>query len=204
MNSTTSRKLWKRNKNSNMKKIGIFAGTFDPVHIGHIAFALRAIEKAQLDKVIFLPERQPRYKQHVTDFKHRLQMLKLSAKSFEFLEVLDLPEPFFTIKTTLPGLQKAFDGTQLCLMMGSDVAQKINDWSDVDELAKNVSLIVGLRKNDTEEGLVEKFLKINPALSVKFITTRYPEISATQAREDTKAKLAPAVDQYIKEHRLYI
>ncbi len=73
-----------------MKKVGILAGTFDPIHIGHIAFALRAIEKAQLDKVILLPEREPRRKRNVTDFNHRLSMLKLSVKSFELLEVLEL------------------------------------------------------------------------------------------------------------------
>ena len=65
-----------------VKRIGIFAGTFDPVHKGHISFALQAIEAAGLDEVVFLPEPRPRHKQSVTDQSHRIAMINLAIKAY--------------------------------------------------------------------------------------------------------------------------
>lgn len=184
-------------------KIGILSGTFDPIHIGHIAFALRAIEKAQLDKVILLPERQPRNKKGVTGFKHRLNMLKITAKSFELLEVLELPDLYFTVEQTLPELQKHFPGAKISLLLGSDVAHTLDKWSGLNQLAKNVSLIIGLRQNDSAKRLGELLTQIEPSLNIRFIRTRYPEITSTGARKKATDQLDPSVQQYIKQNKLY-
>ncbi|HVI69805.1 MAG TPA: adenylyltransferase/cytidyltransferase family protein, partial [Magnetospirillaceae bacterium] len=63
-----------------MKRVGVFSGTFDPVHRGHLAFALSAQKRAQLDTVVFLPEHSPRGKIAVGSFTHRLEMLRLATK----------------------------------------------------------------------------------------------------------------------------
>ncbi|MBI2589353.1 nicotinate-nicotinamide nucleotide adenylyltransferase [Candidatus Saccharibacteria bacterium] len=186
-----------------MSKVGIFSGTFDPIHIGHIAFALRAIEKAQLDKVVFLPEHEPRHKRKVTDFEHRINMLKITAKSFEFLEVLELPDLYFTVEQTLPELQKHFPNAKISLLLGSDVAKKIPDWPGVARLVGNVSLIIGLRQNDSQEGLQKLLAGIEPSSNIMFIKTRYPEITATQARKKPADQLDPSVAAYIRSHKLY-
>ena len=52
-----------------MARIGIYAGTFDPVHAGHVAFALQSLEAAKLDRVYFLPERRPRGKRQVKNIR---------------------------------------------------------------------------------------------------------------------------------------
>ena len=57
-------------------RIGIFAGTFDPVHAGHIAFALQAAEIAKLDEVVFIPERRPLSKSSTEHFGHRVAMIR--------------------------------------------------------------------------------------------------------------------------------
>lgn len=186
-----------------MKNIGIFAGTFDPVHIGHIAFALRAIEKANLDRVIFLPERQPRYKRDVTDYMHRLNMLKLAVKPFELLEVLDLPDPFFTAVDTLPKLLQHSGDRQLFILVGSDVAKNINDWPGVKILVKQVSLIIGTRHSDSQEELSRTLGKLLPPSHICFIRTRYPRITSTMARTQLTEELDPAVIKYIHAHKLY-
>ncbi|HEU5121705.1 MAG TPA: adenylyltransferase/cytidyltransferase family protein, partial [Candidatus Saccharimonadales bacterium] len=62
-----------------MRRIGIYSGTFDPVHYGHIAFAASAIRACNLDEVVFLPEPQPRYKAGVTDIAHRLALLTMAT-----------------------------------------------------------------------------------------------------------------------------
>lgn len=186
-----------------MKNIGIFSGTFDPVHIGHTAFALAAIEKVDLDKVVFLPERQPRHKKNVADYNHRLSMLKLGVKPFAKLEVLDLPDPFFTTEDTLPKLLKHFADSQLFLLVGSDVAKNINDWPEVEMLAKKVSLVVGTRHSHSQEELGQTLGKLLPALHIIFVRTRYPQINSTMARTQPTKELDPAVTKYIRSHNLY-
>ena len=80
-----------------MSKVGIFSGTFDPVHAGHIAFALEAMESAGLDKVYFLPESMPRRKSGVTHYAHRLAMLELALKPYNKLSILELPDKQFSV-----------------------------------------------------------------------------------------------------------
>ena len=60
-------------------RVGIYPGAFDPVHKGHIAFALAAITAHQLDKVFFLPEPSPRHKQGVKALDHRVEMVRLAT-----------------------------------------------------------------------------------------------------------------------------
>jgi nicotinic acid mononucleotide adenylyltransferase len=71
-------------------RIGIYAGTFDPVHAGHVSFALHAMTVAQLDEVYFLPERLPRYKPGAAHFAHRVAMLKRAVKPHPDLQIIEL------------------------------------------------------------------------------------------------------------------
>src|SRR3982750_4185468 len=101
-----------------MARIGIYAGVFDPVHAGHIAFALQAGDKARLDKIYFLPERRPRHKQGVEHFGHRVAMLKRASKPHTKLDVLELEDISFNMERTLPRLQKKLKGEQLVFLFG--------------------------------------------------------------------------------------
>lgn len=184
-------------------KIGIFAGTFDPVHIGHISFALESIKTTGLEKIVLLPERQPRGKSAVTDFGHRLNMLKLAAKQFKNLEVLQLPEANFTISETLPQLQKKFPTSQLFLLTGSDVVKSLPRWTNLDELVKNVDIIVGVRQSDDEAELKKYLATKIPGLRLSFANGSYPNMTASQVRAEPRAKVAPGVQDYIKSHNLY-
>lgn len=132
-----------------MKKIGIFSGTFDPVHGGHIAFALDAIQAAGLAKVYFLPEARPRRKQGVTHYAHRLAMLKLALKPYAKLDVLELPDKQFSVVRTLPRIKKKLPGSQLYLLIGSDTLEFLNtgQWPDTELLLEQARLIVGVRSS---------------------------------------------------------
>jgi cytidyltransferase-like protein len=72
-------------------RIGIYSGTFDPVHAGHMAFALQAMQEAKLDRLYFLPERRPRYKQGVEHFAHRVAMLERAILKNQALSKKKLP-----------------------------------------------------------------------------------------------------------------
>lgn len=163
-----------------MKKIGIFSGTFDPIHNGHISFALNTVSKKRLDEVIFLPERQPRHKKGVSDFKQRLEMLRLATKPHKQLEVFELPDTQFSVSKTMPKLQKKFKGAELYFLFGSDVAAKIPTWPGAEELG---NVIVALRGSSG-----------NPD----------SQITGTAIRHGGLNNAVPkSVQTYIKQHNLY-
>src|SRR5207237_1081890 len=131
------------------KRIGIYSGSFDPVHAGHLSFALQAIEQAQLDAVYFLPERRPRNKQGVEHFGHRVAMLDKAVKPHRKLQVLELEDVSLTVASTLPRLLKRFPRAQLVFLMGSDVTQYLPTWPNAARLLQQVELVVGVRAADS-------------------------------------------------------
>src|SRR2546423_3377072 len=136
-----------------MARIGIYAGTFDPVHSGHITFALQALEAAKLDKVYFLPERRPRNKQHVEHFGHRVAMLKRATKPYPQFEVLELVDVSFNAERTLPKLRKQFKDSRLVFMFGSDIVPGLQTWPHSDQLLSGNELVIGLRHQAGRESL---------------------------------------------------
>jgi len=89
-----------------MTRVGIYPGTFDPVHVGHIAFALQAMKSAKLDYLYFLPERSPRRKTDITHYGHRVAMLRRAIRPHVQFGLLDLPTKQFSVLKTLPELRK--------------------------------------------------------------------------------------------------
>src|SRR5271170_320213 len=100
------------------KRIGIYSGTFDPVHSGHVAFALQAMKDARLDLIYFLPERRPRHKQGVAHFAHRIAMLKHAARPYRNFKVMELTDISFLPERTIPKLCREFSGHQLVFLFG--------------------------------------------------------------------------------------
>jgi len=132
------------------RKIGIYSGTFDPVHKGHIAFALEAAKAASLDFIYFLPDVVPYNKQGVTHYGHRVAMLKLALIPYQSLRVLELADKHFTIARTLPKLQRLFAHDELHLLLGSDVLDGLRDghWPHSERLLSTVRLIAGVRSGN--------------------------------------------------------
>src|SRR5438046_2070169 len=128
-----------------MKRVGIYSGTFDPVHIGHVGFALQAIEAAQLDHVVFLPEQVPRGKVGVTDIAHRAAMLERTIAPYRQLSLRLLDDvPQFCVQGTLPALRQVFGSDELVLLLGSDVVKTFTDrWANLEDLFANMALAIG-------------------------------------------------------------
>lgn len=149
-----------------MKRIGIYPGTFDPVHAGHIAFALQSIKQCRLDQVVFLPETHPRGKQNVTDVTLRSKQLDKTLLEYPALSSLLIPSSPFTISGTLPELQHLFPAAQFTLMIGSDVFTMMPHWPNIDTLMTEVDIAVGLRRNDTVTDMKKIHL---PSASITYI-----------------------------------
>lgn len=183
-------------------RIGIYAGTFDPVHDGHVAFSLAAIEALQLDAVIFLPEQSPRAKTDVSRFKHRFHMLQLVTADYGKLQVLEAPMPQFTVDSTLPWLRHTFKNDELTLLIGSDTVPDVARWPHVNTLLLAMPLAIGVRAGD--DGVsVRKHLAALPAARFTCITTSQPHMAATDVRKGFSQAIHPSVAHYIRVHNLY-
>lgn len=192
------------------KRIGIYAGTFDPVHSGHITFALQAVQAARLDKVYFLPERRPRAKQHVEHFGHRVAMLRRAAAPYPQFEVLELVDVSFTVERTLPHLQRLFKNAELVFLFGSDILPRLQDWPKAELLLKSSELVIGLREQDNREELKRLIGSWRtPAKALTMFDSYAPEVSSGRVREALRRrKAAPglltSVERYSDRHWLYV
>ncbi len=189
------------------KRIGIYSGTFDPVHNGHVAFALRALEVARLDEVIFIPEKTPRGKDEVTDLTHRFELLVRAIDPYEGLGVRLLGAEQFCIGGTLPELRAMFGDVDLYLLLGSDVVKTFPDrWADLDELFLHMPIVVGLRKGDDRREIKKLFrgldVKVRPRAI--FVESPLAAVSSTRVRHgQTIRDVSPEVSTYIEQHKLY-
>jgi nicotinate-nucleotide adenylyltransferase len=193
-----------------MARIGIYAGTFDPVHSGHIAFALQSLQAAKLDKICFLPERRPRQKQQVEHFGHRVAMLNRAVKPYPEFEVLELVDISFNVERTLPYLQRLFPKSELVFLFGSDVIGGLADWPRVDKLLKSSELVIGLRFQDDRQKIhqIVEGWQTQPK-AVTIFESFAPEVSSGKIRESLRKRqategLLKSVERYSDSHWLYV
>ena len=192
-----------------MSRIGIFAGSFDPVHDGHIKFAMAAIKQAKIDKVYFLVEARPRHKPGITHPAHRLAMLKITLKNHKSLELLDFPDRQFSVAKTLPRLNQKFANDQLFLIIGSDVLEHLPSWPLATSLLKRMNLIVGRRQASNLKNIKQNIAQL-PYLpeEVFVVTSPAAKLSSRDIRNKLLANqltpgLSPIVEAYIKANWLY-
>lgn len=192
------------------RRVGIYSGTFDPVHAGHIAFALQAIKAAKLDQVYLMPERQPRAKPHVTHYAHRVAMIERAARPYAAIEVLESEDRFFSTVHTLSRLQRRFEGATLVYLCGSDVLTHMGSWSHVTQLLENVELCVGIRAAEARTQ-VDASLAALPvrAQATTIIESYAPAVSSSTIRrairEHSSAQgLLRSVLAYAQQEWLYV
>lgn len=193
-----------------MRRIGIYGGTFDPVHTGHIAFALQAITAAQLDTVYFMPEREPRRKAHVEHYGHRYAMLQRAVRPHAQLAVLDTTDKHFSVLRTLPRLQQHFQGVELVLVMGSDVATYVPKWPHADMLVKNVSFCVGLRAGADRTAIEQTFVELGvPADRLVLVGSYAAQLTSSKIRDALRSHrringVLMSVYKYAQKEWLYL
>jgi nicotinate-nucleotide adenylyltransferase len=185
-----------------MARVGIFSGAFDPVHQGHIAFCLSALPAAGLDRVVLLPEAEPRGK-HCTPIEHRVAMLELAVAAHPELSVMQAESRQFIVAKTLPELRAAFPKDELYLLLGSDVAHGLAHWPALSALLDEMHLVVGLRRADTSEQATALLTDI-PGARYIVADSPLPHAASSAIREGTTGpELMPVVATYITQHQLY-
>lgn len=185
------------------KRICLFGGTFDPIHLGHTHIAAAAVKALQLDTVLFLPCRQSPHKigeLHAADH-HRLAMCQLATEDLPWATVDDFdltaPEPSYSWRTA-EAMTKTFPNTRLFWLMGTDQWQALPNWNRPHRLAELVEFIVFSRGEDPEprDGYrMHSILGTHPASAT--------QIRAGIAHGKHENWLHPDVYSYIREHSLY-
>jgi nicotinate-nucleotide adenylyltransferase len=193
-----------------IKRIGIYAGTFDPVHAGHLAFALQALQAAKLDTVYFLPERRPRRKTGVEHLAHRVAMLRQALKPYPQFAVLELPDVSFSVRYTLPRLRERFAGQELLFLFGSDIISHLPDWPQAERFIARHELIIGVRGRD-DQAMAQQAITAWPFTprAVTLLRSYAPGVSSGKIREGLRrgrpaAGSLPSVARYSNRHWLYV
>jgi nicotinate-nucleotide adenylyltransferase len=194
-------------------KVGIVGGTFDPIHLGHIALAEGARDCAKLDRVLLIPAADPPHRGGaVASPQQRLEMSRLAVQEHPGLEVSDLelrrPGPSYTVDT-LHELTGRLGGAELYMVLGWDAARELRSWREPDEVLRLARLLVVPRPGWDTPALerLEELGNGRDRIQLCPITT--PEVDATRLRElaaegaSLSGLVAPAVERYIREHGLY-
>ncbi len=203
--------------NAGSYKLGLLGGTFDPIHIGHLNIAQRALEQYSLDGVLFITTGAPTRKVEngFLDAEHRHAMVKAAVSSnskFDASRIeIDREGETFTIDT-LRALKARFGNhVDLYFIAGFDAASDMKTWNGADEIAELVTVLCAKRRTDENElaQSLEAHFSDQTLFSVKQVDTINLDISSQALRallkEGCSAKyLIPddALD-YIKEHGLY-
>ena len=169
-----------------MQRLGIYPGTFDPIHDGHLSFALESIKACGLDRVIFLPENQPRYKVNITPVESRLLQIKATALPYAMLDAQLLESSQFTVEATLPEIQDHFKNVKLTLLVGSDVALSLHKWDGIDALLEACDIAIGMRSRQTEHevlAMIDALKRRAPSTAVTVIRTKYPSLASSAFRK---------------------
>lgn len=199
-------------RNGTKLRIGIFAGSFNPVHAGHISFALQAMQTAGLDEVVFLPERRPRHRAAPEHFAHRVAMLKRAVRPYRQFSVLELADRHFSVARTWPQLQALFAGHQLVLLTGSDVAYSLYRWPHAKRLLAQSELIIGVRSQH-DLPTIERLISGWPvqAQDTLMLESYAPDISSATIRQALRRGevgrvkgLLSSVRRYASREWLYV
>ena len=190
-----------------MSKVGIFGGTFDPIHLGHLITAQSVREIRKLDKIIFIPSFVSPHKTGLKSAspKNRLEMIKLSIEGIDFFDYSDFEvkrkKVSFTIET-LKEMKRQYDNIEF--IIGYDNIFQFHTWKDPDKIFELVKIIVLKRKSSYPPPEKDKYYK-----AAEFVQTRGIEISATDIRERVKNGLpinylvTDEVRNYIYRNKLY-
>ena len=200
-----------------MQKIGVYGGTFDPIHTGHLIAAAQAIEAGQLDKVIFVPSYSPPHKQRtaseLTSFEHRYYMTVLAIAGDERFEVSDIERQLdglsYTINT-INELKKTYQrDTEIYFITGLDAICDLKTWRQPEQLLNCCKFLVANRKSDK---VLQPVYEAYGGLAFENIIvfdSPIIEISATDIRtrlkngKSIKYFVPTSVEKYIYDNKLY-
>lgn len=198
-------------------KIGIMGGTFNPIHIAHISMAEAAYRQAGLDKVVFMPSKNPPHKQDISIIpeKHRKAMIKLAISGIPYFEYSGFEferEGITYSANTLEILCKMHPENKYYFIMGGDSFFQIENWYMPEKIMEFTTLLVINRNGSNKEQLLvhSRSLKEKYNARVMFVDMPRMDISSSGIRKlissggNATRYLPLKVAEYIKDNKCYM
>ncbi len=199
-----------------MARIGIFGGSFNPPHLGHMLAVREFQKKLAIDKVLLVPASIPPHKQlssNSPDSETRMKLTQLAAADLENTEVLDLElrrqGPSYTADT-VEAIKAQYPDDELYLLMGTDMFFSFEKWYCPEKITSYATLAVAHRDSDRMHSLLEcaERLKTKFGAKICLIENEYLPHSSTSVRAMlafgcAEKYLAPQVMEYIRQNKLY-
>ncbi|MEG1774127.1 MAG: nicotinate (nicotinamide) nucleotide adenylyltransferase, partial [Oscillospiraceae bacterium] len=191
-------------------KLGIFGGTFNPIHTGHVNLARRCIEALGLDELLLIPTSLPPHKDggEVSDPSHRLAMCRLAVRDDPAITVSDLEiargGKSYTVDT-LRLLKVQRPGDELFLLMGSDMFYSLERWFCADEVLRLATVVAVAREEGEQNALIEHRDHLNALGARARVVELEPIVtSSTEIRKGEKEDtIPPIVELYLEQNALY-
>jgi len=193
-------------------KIGLYFGTFNPIHIGHLIIANHMAENSDLDQIwmVVTPHNPLKNKQTLLDDYQRLQLVFLATEDYPKIKPSDiefkLSQPNYTVNT-LAHLTDKYPQHEFSLIMGEDNLKSFHKWKNQEVILQNHDIYVYPRIASESENNSNLVLKNNP--NIHIIDAPIVEISSTFIRENIKNKknvrplMPEKVWEYIDHNNLY-
>jgi nicotinate-nucleotide adenylyltransferase len=200
-------------------KVGLYFGTFNPIHVGHLIIANHMAEYSDLDQIwmVVTPHNPLKKKSTLLDDHHRLQMVHLATEDFPKIKPSDiefkLPQPNYTVHTLIH-LQEKYPNHEFSLIMGEDNIRSLHKWKNYQTLLENHAIYVYPRleaKGQTSETIATDaeatLFKNHP--KIHLIDAPVVEISSTFIRENIKKGknvqplLSSKVWKYVDHNNFY-
>ena len=198
------------------QRIGVFGGTFDPPHIGHLVLAGEAAQQFQLDRLLWVltPEPPHKLENAITPLAHRLAMLEGMISDnpvFELSRIeIERPGPHYSVDT-VRAIAESEPGADIVLLIGGDSLRDLPTWRFAPDLVAAVSKLGVMRRPGDSNDLTALEAKL-PGISEKlhFIDALLQPVSSRELRrrisngEMYRYYVTPGVYEYIEENRLYL
>ncbi len=195
-------------------KIGLFGGTFDPIHNAHLNLASKISKEFSLDKIIFIPSGKSYFKNKVTDKWVRYQMVKLAIASYPNFELSNIETKRIGNSyacDTIKAFKKNYPDQNFYWIMGSDSFLELSSWKNYTYILKEISIIVYMRPGDDFayiHYLSDQYHKTYQA-SISIVENTKYEVSSSEIRDGLHDNhyisddLPKVVDDYIKNNHVY-
>jgi nicotinate-nucleotide adenylyltransferase len=195
-------------------RVGIFGGTFDPIHHGHLLIAAELRHRLRLGRLLFLPAGQPPHKtdRAISSDAHRMRMLELAIDGDPNFEIsrIDIERGGYSYTAdSLALLQQSFPDASLYFLMGQDSLRDLPHWHEPGRIAEQAMLGVALRPGVHVD--VDHILTVVPEANdrIEFVQVPLIQIASSDIRrrvrtgEPIRYHVPLLVEDYIHTHRLY-
>ena len=196
-------------------RIGVFGGTFDPIHMGHLVVAEDARAALELDKVLFIPAGEPWFKSYrqITESHHRLAMVRLAVEDNPDFAVSDIEVrrsgPSYTVDT-LAELHDQYADAEFTVILGLDALREIDRWYQPRRVFEMASVVGMARPGTSLDPSVLNAAIPGASSRMRLVDSTLIDISGTDIRQRVTAgrsiryRVPAAVERYVYENRLYV